>query len=145
MEAQDFSDHDASSQRQRADLHDLEQLGFHVDAGFLDARRLHQVARDRSQSRLLELIDLWRKFRRADVHPLGNILGHHIHHKFPGRLNVADRILSGPVAEPDHGAEQYRRRIGAHAGEEAEGRKIADPVEVHGGDKRDGARDNGPD
>src|SRR5437867_6436979 len=145
MKAPDLSDHDASAERQRADRHDLDEFALHVNMRFLDARRPHEVARDGSQARLLELVYLRRKFRRADVHLGRKFLGNDIDDKLLRLPNVVYRVFCRAIAQADHRAEQDRRGIRADPREEAERREITDTRRADAGHEGDGTGHNDTD
>src|ERR1022692_501252 len=112
------------------------ELALHVDAGFLDSRRFHEIARHRSQTGDTEFVHVRRILARAEIHFLGEILTDDIDHEFARGFNVHQRVLLGPIAAADHGTKTDHRRVRADDGEEAEGRQVAHSVRAQRGNER---------
>src|SRR6267378_2625241 len=98
MKSKDFPYHETAPQRFRAHVYHLYEPAFHIDKRLLHARRLHEIAFDRSEAGFLELIDIGREFDRADIHRHCNFLGNDIDDEFFCRLDVIQRVFSITVA-----------------------------------------------
>ncbi len=98
----------------------------------LDTRHLHNLRRRSGQARYLQLVDLRRKVRGADVHLLREVLRHDVHHELARAPDIPRRILRdeasrGPVGH----AYANNRRVRTEIVVGAEGRGVQPAILVH--------------
>jgi hypothetical protein len=147
MKTDNLAQHNDARAGLAAGVDDLNQLALHLRWRLGNARGTDRFTGPRRQAGKHELVHLRRHFGGGGVCCRGDGIADHVHHKLAGLFHVAQGVFPWVESDPggrraDHRAKQQCGRVGAHAGEKAEWRKVGQSVAVNGGNQRHRARHN---
>ena len=118
----------------------LVEAALEVDARLEHAGRLDLHRRRRRQAADRELVDLRRKFVRAQVLRPREVLAHDVDDELPGLEDVPQRVLRPAVWNMRADGQGEVRRVGGKRVEPAEGREVAPPAGAERGGQADRPR-----
>jgi hypothetical protein len=142
MQPHHLANHQVPATRQIADFERQAKLAFHVNVRFSDARRLHQIARNRRQAGSFEFIHVGSEVTRGHVHLLGDLFGDDVDHELARLCNIAKRVFARLRPRPSSRAKTNHRRIRADRSEEAERRQIPNALWTDSRDKSNRPRND---